>query len=77
MFETELQFFIENQEDLLKHYRGSVLVIREREVFGAFPSAIEAYLAAREQLPAGTYMIQPCQPGPAAYTVSISPTAPG
>jgi hypothetical protein len=72
MFDTELEFFIANQDDLVRRYRGTVLVIRGREVVGAFPTAIEAYSSASRQFPAGSYMLQPCQPGPSAYTVTLA-----
>jgi len=76
MFDTELQFFIANQEDLVRRYRGTVLVIRDKEVVGAFPTAMEAYQAAQKQFPPGTYMLQPCEPGPDAYTVTVSALEP-
>ena len=71
MFDTEFAFFVANQEDLVRRYRGTVLVIRGKEVVGAFGTAMEAYLAAQEQFPEGSYMLQPCQPGVDAYTVTI------
>jgi hypothetical protein len=75
VFDTELAFFIANQDDLVRRYKGTVLVIRGTEVVGAFPSPMEAYLAAQTQFPEGTYMLQPCEAGVGAYTVSISPSA--
>ena len=72
MFEKELQFFIANQDDLVKRFRGTVLIIRGDEVVGAFPTAMDAYSSASERFPAGSYMLQPCEPGPSAYTVTIA-----
>lgn len=72
MFETELKYFIANQDELVKRFRGTVLIIRGSEVAGAYPSAIEAYLAARERFAPGTYMLQPCEPGADAYTVTVN-----
>ncbi len=72
MFDKELAFFIANQEDLVSRHRGKVLVIREDTVEGAYPSVIEAYAAAEQQFPLGTFMLQPCEPGPDAYTVTIN-----
>jgi hypothetical protein len=77
VFDTELEFFIANQDDLVKRFRGTVLVIRGNEVVGAYGTPIEAYLAAQERFPAGTYMLQPCQPGPSAYTVTINASSRG
>jgi hypothetical protein len=75
VFEAELDYFIANQDELVRRYAGTVLVIRGCEVVGAFPSAIEAYTAAQRQFAQGSYMLQPCEPGVGAYTVSISPSA--
>ena len=75
MFDTELEYFIANQDELVQRFRGTVLVLRGKEVVGAFPSAMEAYLAAEKQFPAGSYMLQPCEPGSEAYTVRVAATS--
>lgn len=72
MFDTELNYFIAHQDELVARHRGKVLVIRGEQVEGAYSSALEAYLSAQKQFPVGTFMIQPCEPGPGAYTVTIS-----
>ena len=71
MFETELAFFIANQDDLVRKHNGKVLVIRGSELAGVYGSPLEAYLQAQKIFEPGTYMIQPCTPGPEAYTVTI------
>jgi hypothetical protein len=72
MFEKELAFFIAHQDELVARHRGKTLVIRDEGVEGAYGSALEAYLAAQKQFPLGTFMLQPCEPGPSAYTVTIN-----
>ncbi len=72
MFDKELAFFIAHQNDLVAKHRGKVLVLRGEHVEGAYDSTLEAYLVAQKQFPPGTFMIQPCEPGPRAYTVTIS-----
>lgn len=72
MFETEMDFFVSHQDELVSAHRGMVLVIRGREVLGAHSSPLEAYLAANARYEPGSYMIQPCLPGPGAYTVTLS-----
>ena len=73
MFDTELAFFIANQEELVAMYLGKTLVIRGEHVEGAYDNSLAAYLAALKRFPLGTFMLQPCQPGPGAYTVTINP----
>ena len=71
MFDKELTFFIANQSELVQKYEGKVLVICGDDVVGAYDSALQAYLEAQKQFEPGTFMLQPCEPGPEAYTVTI------
>lgn len=72
MFEKELEFFQKNQDRLVEKHAGMVLVIKENEVVGAYPTALAAFIEASKVYEAGTFMIQPCQAGIDAYTVTIS-----
>ena len=72
MLTRELDFFITNQDSLVSQYRGRVIVIREQRVVGVYQTALEAYTEAQKTYELGTFMIQPCEPGPQAYTVTIS-----
>jgi hypothetical protein len=72
MLRDELQFFIANQDDLVRQYRGKVLVIKEKKIIGVYSSPLEAYIEAQKQHELGTFLIQPCEPGSEAYTVTIS-----
>ncbi|MEQ1572755.1 MAG: hypothetical protein ABL993_00780 [Vicinamibacterales bacterium] len=69
--DTELKYFIAHQDELVARHRAKVLVIRGEEVAGVYGSTLEAYLEAQKQFAPGTCMIQPCEPGPEAYTVTI------
>jgi hypothetical protein len=72
MFDKELEFFIENQDKLVKLYPDKLLILRGQEIVGVYDTPLEAYLRAQEKYEIGTFMLQPCQPGPQAYTVTIS-----
>ncbi len=72
MFDQELAFFIAHQSELVAKYRGKILVIRGERVEGVYATTLEAYLSAQTKFAAGTFMIQPCEPGPDAYTVTIN-----
>lgn len=72
MLKDELDFFINNQDRLVKQYLGKTLVLKGQQVVGAYGTPLEAYLEAQEKYELGTFMIQQCQPGPEAYTVTIS-----
>jgi hypothetical protein len=72
MFEAELDFFIAHQDELVAAHADKVLVIRGQEVVDVFSSPLEALAAARARFEPGTFMIQPCQPGTTAYTVTLA-----
>lgn len=72
MFDKELSFFKENQSELVKKYGGKILVIKESEIVGVYETTIDAYVNALKSYTLGSFMIQPCTPGPEAYTVTIS-----
>jgi hypothetical protein len=72
MFEKELNFFIKNQEEFIKKYNGKVLALKEEAVIGVYDTPLQAYTEAQKEHKLGTFAIQPCRPGPEAYTVTIA-----
>lgn len=72
MFKKELDFFIANQKELVKKHRGKSLVIIGEEIVGIYDNPLNAYIESQKEYPIGTFMIQPCIPGPEAYTVIIN-----
>ena len=74
MFETELDYFVKNQTELVAQYQGKVLLLKGAAVVGAYNSALEAYEEALKQFKPGTFMLQPCEPGTGAFTVTIAPS---
>ena len=72
MLQDELDYFIANQDALVKKFRGKVLVLRNREVVGVFDTPLEAYLDAQSRYEPGTYALQKCAAGPEAYTVTVA-----
>lgn len=72
MFEKELQYFIANQDRLVRKHRGKTLVLKDESVVGVYNSPLDAYLDAEKKYERGSYMIQPCVEGVDAYTVTIT-----
>ncbi len=72
MFQKELDFFQKQQEELVEKHDGKTLVIIGNEVIGAYENPLEAYIEASKSYEVGSFMIQPCKPGPDAFTVTIS-----
>jgi hypothetical protein len=72
MHKENLTYFITNQAELVSRYDGKYLVIKDENVAGAYKTPLEAYTEAVKRFEPGTFSIQPCTPGPEAYTVTIS-----
>lgn len=73
MLRDEFHWFIDNQDELVRRHNGKVLVIKNREVVGTYNSEPEAYWDATTKHELGSFLIQRCEPGRSAYTVSIHP----
>ena len=72
MLQAELAYFIAHQDELVRRHRGKVLVLKNQQVVGVYDTMLTAYLEAQKTHPLGTFMLQRCEPGPEAYTVTIS-----
>jgi hypothetical protein len=68
MLEKEFQYYLDNQEDLVRRYPNRFLVIRGNEVVGDYGSHKEAYHEATQKYALGTFLIQQCSPGKESYT---------
>lgn len=64
----QLEYFIANQDDLVRRYKGKVLVIKDKTVVGSYPSDWDAYQDAMKKYEPGTFLIQKCVAGQHAYT---------
>ena len=64
----ELNFFIKHQDELVKKYNGKFLVLKNQRVVGVYDTIRDAYWEAQKKYKLGTFAIQPCKPGPEAYT---------
>jgi len=72
MFQEEFEFFKRNQAELVEKYVGKFLVIKGATVLGVYNTPLEALSESIKENEIGSFMIQPCKPGPEAYTVTIS-----
>jgi hypothetical protein len=72
MFKEEFDFFVKNQERLVREHEGKVLAIKGNNILGVYDSPLEAYLETQRDHALGTFMLQTCSPGPDAYTVTIN-----
>ena len=72
MFETELNYFIDHQDELVAKHGGATLILKGAEVVGVYKTPLTAFLEARKRFDPGTFMLQPCEPGSDAYTVKLA-----
>ncbi|MFA7402183.1 MAG: hypothetical protein WCZ21_06600 [Bacteroidales bacterium] len=68
MLDKELQYYIDNQNELVAKYIGKYLVIKGQTIIGVYDTEIEAYSETVKKHELGTFLIQECQPGDENYT---------
>lgn len=68
MLKEEFNYYLEHQDELVKKYQGKFLVIKNKEVIGAYDTEVEAYTNTVTKEELGTFLIQECQPGNENYT---------
>ena len=66
-----LEWYIENQQQLAKEYNGKVLLIVDQHLIDSFDSMEDAYEAAQKSYEPGTFTLQPCSPDSDSYTMTF------
>src|ERR1700722_9679858 len=70
-FEADLDYFIDNQDELVKLYNGKVLIIRNQHVEDACDSILQACAEGDRLFGKGNFSIRRCIAGPKAYTMKF------
>ncbi len=65
---NELQYYIDNQTELVNTYKGKFIVIKDQLVVGSYDKELEAYNESVKLFDLGTFLIQEVQPGNENYT---------
>lgn len=68
MLEKEFEYYLKNQDKLVRLYDGKFIVIKGENVIGDYASEIEAYTETKKTHEVGTFLIQKCTPGVNDYT---------
>lgn len=66
--EREFQYFLQHQKELVEKYQGKVVVIKDDRIIGVYDSALQAVKETTKKHELGTFLVQECKPGAAAYT---------
>lgn len=64
----EFQYFLDNQDELVERYEGKFVVIKGKEILGAFESEFEAIQETVKEHELGTFLVQECVPGTDSFT---------
>jgi hypothetical protein len=64
----EFDFYLKNQDALVRQYNGKVVAIKNERVIGAYPDVGTAVAETQKTEPLGTFLVQKVEPGAAAYT---------
>jgi hypothetical protein len=63
MLNKEFEYYLDNQDELVKLYNGKYLIIKDKSVVGSFEKEEDALYSALDKYEQGTYIIQKCSPG--------------
>ena len=66
--EKEFQWYLANQDDLVKKYNGRMIVIKGTSVLGDYADISEAVAETSKTEKPGTFLVQKCEPGTDSYT---------
>jgi len=65
----EFEYYKENQEKLVKQYNGKFIVIKNKQVLGAYEDTLIAVTETEKAgVEIGTFLVQKVEPGDDAYT---------
>jgi hypothetical protein len=64
----EFQYYLENQDELVKQYNGKFIVIKDCSVIGVYDGELEAIENTQIKYELGTFLVQKCEPGKNGYS---------
>jgi hypothetical protein len=64
----EFEYYIANQDALVKKYNGRYIVIKEQQVIADYADESTAVFETQKTHPLGTFLVQRVAPGTDAYT---------
>ena len=64
----EFEYYLSNQDELVKKHKGKFIVIKDGKVIGEYDSPFEAVEETSKKYELGTFLVQKCEPGSESYT---------
>ena len=71
MLDKEFQYYLDNQNDLVKKYNGRYIVIVDEKVDGDYNDYSQALSCSLQKYDMGTFLVQKCSPGNKDYTLTF------
>lgn len=68
VLEKDFEYYLAHQDELVKQYKGKVVVIKDQQLIGVYNSEIEAIEQTSKKYELGTFLVQKCEPGSESYT---------
>lgn len=65
--EKEFEYYLDNQNELVKKYNGKFIVIKNQKVIGDYNTELEAIKKTSQKEKLGTFLIQKCEAGTEHY----------
>lgn len=66
--EKEFNYYLKNQDELVKQHSGKFIAIKDCKVIGVYDSELDAIKKTTEDHELGTFLIQKCEEGDASYS---------
>ncbi|MGA8477044.1 MAG: hypothetical protein WB696_03715 [Chthoniobacterales bacterium] len=66
--DREFEYFLSNQEDLVRKHPGKFVVIKDQKVIGVYDSEVAAIEETAKTHEVGTFLVQRAEPGSESYT---------
>ena len=66
--QAEFEFYLEHQDEMVEKYDGKYIVIKEKQVLGAYDDELSAITRAKKAHELGTFLVQKVSKGTAAYS---------
>ena len=64
----DFEYYLKNQDELVKKYNGKFIVIKNKSVIGIYDSEKEALEKTIKKEEMGTFIVQKCEPGSESYS---------
>ena len=66
--QAEFEFYLDHQEEMVNQYDGKYIVIKDKQVLGAYDDELAAVTQTKKTHELGTFLVQKVSRGTGAYS---------